>query len=89
MLEALVHRIAEEDKIEAEIAMLWSIDPITFHPHLVEFGGADSNIVETRRGLRHAMPSGPMHDSAEMARGGIPAIMKFTPSLYGLAHNHI
>jgi N-carbamoyl-L-amino-acid hydrolase len=30
-----------------------------------------------------------MHDSAEMARAGIPTIMMFTPSLYGLSHTHI
>jgi beta-ureidopropionase / N-carbamoyl-L-amino-acid hydrolase len=85
-LEDLVHRIAEEEKVEAEIEVLWSIDPITFHPDLVEFA---SDIVEERSGLRHVMPSGPMHDSAEMARAGIPTIMMFTPSLYGLSHTHI
>ena len=35
------------------------------------------------------MPSGPMHDSAEMARAGVPTIMMFVPSLYGLSHTHI
>ncbi len=48
-----------------------------------------SDVVEARSGLRHVMPSGPMHDSAEMARAGIPTIMMFTPSLYGLSHTHI
>jgi hydantoinase/carbamoylase family amidase len=85
-LDDLVHRIAEEEKVGAELEMLWSIDPITFHPDLVQFA---SDIVEERSGLRHVMPSGPMHDSAEMARCGVPTIMMFTPSLYGLSHTHI
>lgn len=85
-LEELVTRIAAEEQVEAEIEVLWSIDPITFHPDLVQFA---SDVVEARSGLRHVMPSGPMHDSAEMARAGIPTIMMFTPSLYGLSHTHI
>jgi beta-ureidopropionase / N-carbamoyl-L-amino-acid hydrolase len=85
-LEELVQRIAAEEKVEAEMDVLWSIDPITFHPELVEFA---ADVVEARSGLRHLMPSGPMHDSAEMARAGIPTIMMFTPSLYGLSHTHI
>ena len=85
-LESLVATIAEEEKVGSDIEMLWSIDPITFHPDLVEFA---SDVVEARSGLRHVMPSGPMHDSAEMARCGVPTIMMFTPSLYGLSHTHI
>jgi beta-ureidopropionase / N-carbamoyl-L-amino-acid hydrolase len=82
----LVERIAEEEKVEATIETVWSIDPIVFDPDLVDFA---ADVVEARSGLRHLMPSGPMHDSAEMARAGIPTIMMFTPSLYGLSHTHI
>ncbi|CAB4770387.1 MAG: hydantoinase/carbamoylase family amidase [Actinobacteria bacterium] len=85
-LEELVHRIAAEERVEAEIDVLWSIDPITFHPDLVEFA---SNIVEARSGVREVMPSGPMHDSAEMARSGVPTVMMFVPSIGGLSHTHI
>ena len=35
------------------------------------------------------MPSGPMHDSAEMAIAGIPTVMMFVQSLNGLSHTHI
>lgn len=85
-LQALVAEIAAEEKVEADIETLWSIDPIAFHPELVSLA---ADIVEARSGVRHLMPSGPMHDSAEMARAGIPTIMMFTPSLYGLSHTHI
>lgn len=85
-LEELVARIAGEERVEAEIEVLWSIDPIAFHPDLVGFA---ADIVEQRSGAREVMPSGPMHDSAEMARAGVPTIMMFTPSLHGLSHTHI
>ena len=35
------------------------------------------------------MPSGPMHDSAEMARAGVPTVMMFVPSINGLSHTHV
>jgi N-carbamoyl-L-amino-acid hydrolase len=85
-LDELVRTIAEEERVESEIDVLWSIDPIAFHPDLVEFA---SDVVEARSGLRHVMPSGPMHDSAEMSRAGVPTVMLFTPSKLGLSHTHI
>ncbi|HLM16353.1 MAG TPA: Zn-dependent hydrolase [Acidimicrobiia bacterium] len=85
-LDELVATIAAEERVESEIDVLWSIDPIAFHPELVEFA---SDVVETRSGVRHVMPSGPMHDSAEMSRAGIPTVMLFTPSKLGLSHTHI
>ena len=70
----------------AEIDVLWSIDPITFHPDLVKFA---SDIVEARTGIREVMPSGPMHDSAEMAQAGVPTVMMFVQSLRGLSHTRL
>lgn len=85
-LEELVQCIASEERVDATIEVLWSIDPITFHPDLVEFA---ADIVEERTGVRQVMPSGPMHDSAEMARAGVPTVMMFVPSINGLSHTHI
>jgi len=85
-LAELVQRIAAEERVTAEIDVLWSIDPITFHPDLVQFA---SDIVEARTGIREVMPSGPMHDSAEMAQSGVPTVMMFVPSIGGLSHTHI
>mgnify|MGYP000910613171 CR=1 FL=1 len=85
-LDQLVADIAADEGVEATIETLWSIDPIAFHPDLVEFA---ADVVEARSGVRELMPSGPMHDSAEMARSGIPTVMLFTPSLNGLSHTHI
>lgn len=85
-LERIVSEIAAEENVTSEIEMMWSINPIDFHPELVEFA---ADIVEARTGIREVMPSGPMHDSAEMARAGVPTIMMFVPSINGLSHTHI
>ena len=82
----LVARIAAEERVEAEIDGLWSIDPIAFDPNLVELA---AEAVEARSGVREVMPSGPMHDSAEMARAGVPTVMMFVPSIDGLSHTHV
>lgn len=85
-LNELVERIAGEENVEFEIETLWSIDPIAFDPDLVQFA---SDVVEARSGVRTVMPSGPMHDSAEMAIAGVPTVMLFTPSVPGISHTHI
>ena len=40
-------------------------------------------------GASHRMPSGPLHDAAEVARAGIPTVMMFVQSLKGISHNKI
>jgi beta-ureidopropionase / N-carbamoyl-L-amino-acid hydrolase len=82
-LEKIVAEIVEDERCTADIEMMWSIAPIDFHPELVKFA---ADIVEKRTGIREVMPSGPMHDSAEMARAGVPTIMMFVPSIGGLSH---
>lgn len=37
----------------------------------------------------HSLPSGPLHDAAEVARAGIPTAMLFAQSLGGISHNKI
>jgi N-carbamoyl-L-amino-acid hydrolase len=39
--------------------------------------------------MTHRMPSGPLHDAAEVARAGIPTVMMFVQSLRGISHNKI
>jgi N-carbamoyl-L-amino-acid hydrolase len=36
-----------------------------------------------------SLPSGPLHDAAEVARAGIPTVMMFVQSLRGISHNKI
>jgi N-carbamoyl-L-amino-acid hydrolase len=40
-------------------------------------------------GRSHRMPSGPLHDAAEVSRSGIPTVMMFVQSLKGISHNKI
>jgi N-carbamoyl-L-amino-acid hydrolase len=77
-------RFAAEEGCTVEWARIWSIEPIPFHPQLVEFC---AQAVEETAGATHRLPSGPLHDAAEVARLGIPTVMMFTQSLNGLSHN--
>ncbi len=85
-LGEIVARVAAEEGVTPTVETLWSIGPIAFDPALVEFA---ADAVEARSGVRQIMPSGPMHDSAEMARAGVPTIMMFVPSINGLSHTHV
>ncbi len=79
-------RFAAEEKVSVEWSKLWEIHPILFHPQLIEF--ADEAIRDVC-GVSHRLPSGPLHDAAEVARAGVPTIMLFVQSLYGISHNKI
>jgi N-carbamoyl-L-amino-acid hydrolase len=35
----------------------------------------------------HRLPSGPLHDAAEVARACVPTIMMFVQGLHGINHN--
>ena len=77
-------RFAKEEGCTVEWSKIWSIEPIPFHPELIAF--CDEAIVETA-GMSERLPSGPLHDAAEVARVGIPTVMMFVQSLNGLSHN--
>ena len=40
-------------------------------------------------GTSHRLPSGPLHDAAEVSRGGVPTVMLFVQSLRGLSHTKL
>lgn len=77
-------RFAAEERCTVEWSRIWSIEPIPFNQRLIEF--CEEAIIETT-GKSHRLPSGPLHDAAEVARAGIPTVMMFTQSLAGLSHN--
>ena len=77
-------RFAAEEGCTVEWSKIWNIEPIPFDSQLIEF--CDEAIRETA-GASHRLPSGPLHDAAEVARAGIPTVMMFTQSLAGLSHN--
>jgi N-carbamoyl-L-amino-acid hydrolase len=77
-------RFAAEEGCTVDWSRIWSIEPIPFDSRLIEF--CDQAVRETS-GASHRLPSGPLHDAAEVARAGIPVVMMFTQSLAGLSHN--
>ena len=77
---------AEEEKCTVEWSRIWNIEPIAFHSHLVDL--CEQAIREVS-GASHRMPSGPLHDAAEVSRAGIPTVMLFVQSLRGISHNKI
>jgi beta-ureidopropionase / N-carbamoyl-L-amino-acid hydrolase len=79
-------RFAHEEDIEVDWERIWSIEPILFDERLVEL--ADESIREVS-GSSHRLPSGPLHDAAEVARAGIPSVMLFVQSLRGLSHTRL
>jgi N-carbamoyl-L-amino-acid hydrolase len=84
--EAASRRIAGEENIEVEWEKIWSIEPIPFDERLIEL--ADESVREVS-GTSHRLPSGPLHDAAEVARAGIPTVMLFVQSLRGLSHTKL
>jgi N-carbamoyl-L-amino-acid hydrolase len=79
-------RFAAEENIELSWERLWSIEPILFHDELVDL--AEESIREVS-GTSHRLPSGPLHDAAEVARAGVPTVMLFVQSLRGLSHTKV
>jgi len=84
--EAASRRFAEEENIEVEWERIWNIEPILFEERLIEL--ADESIREVA-GSSHRLPSGPLHDAAEVARAGVPTVMVFVQSLRGLSHTKL
>ncbi len=79
-------RFAAEENCSVEWSRIWSIEPVPFHPALIKL--CEEAIQETA-GRCLSLPSGPLHDAAEVARAGIPVVMMFVQSLKGISHNKI
>jgi beta-ureidopropionase / N-carbamoyl-L-amino-acid hydrolase len=79
-------RFAAEEQCTVEWSRIWNIEPIAFHPGLLALC---EEAVREVSGAAHRLPSGPLHDAAEVARAGIPGVMMFVQSLGGISHNKI
>ena len=77
---------AQEGNVTVSWERLWQIEPIPFNDELIGF--CDEAIGDVC-GKSHRLPSGPLHDAAEVARAGIPTVMMFVQSLHGISHNKI
>jgi N-carbamoyl-L-amino-acid hydrolase len=79
-------KFAQEGKVDVSWKRIWQIEPILFDQKLIAL--ADEAIAGT--GVKpHRLPSGPLHDAAEVARSGVPTVMMFVQSLHGISHNKI
>ncbi|HWM23537.1 MAG TPA: hydantoinase/carbamoylase family amidase [Chthoniobacterales bacterium] len=79
-------RFAREGNVTVSWDRIWQIEPIPFHADLIAL--CDEAISETGA-VPHRMPSGPLHDTSEVTRAGIPSVMMFVQSLHGISHNKL
>jgi N-carbamoyl-L-amino-acid hydrolase len=79
-------RFAGEEDVEVSWARIWNIEPILFDERLIELA---EEAVREVAGTSHRLPSGPLHDAAEVARAGVPTVMLFVQSLRGLSHTKL
>jgi N-carbamoyl-L-amino-acid hydrolase len=79
-------KFAKEDNVKVSWERLWQIAPRPFNDELIAL--CDESIRETC-GKVHRLPSGPLHDAAEVAAAGVPTVMMFVQSLHGISHNKI
>jgi beta-ureidopropionase / N-carbamoyl-L-amino-acid hydrolase len=75
---------ARHERCTVAWRLLWRIEPLAFDSRLRTL--ADAAIRDVT-GTSHHLPSGPLHDAAEMARARIPTAMLFVQSLGGVSHN--
>ena len=79
-------RFAAEEDIEVAWERIWNIEPILFDETLIGFA---EEAVRKVSGTSHRLPSGPLHDAAEVSRAGVPTVMLFVQSLRGLSHTKL
>ena len=84
--KAASERFAAEESIDVAWERIWSIEPILFDETLIAFGEEAIHEVD---GTVHRLPSGPLHDAAEVSRAGVPTVMLFVQSLRGLSHTKL
>jgi hydantoinase/carbamoylase family amidase len=77
-------RFAKEGNVRVSWERIWQIAPRPFNDELIAL--CDESIRETC-GQSHRLPSGPLHDAAEVAAAGVPTVMMFVQSLHGISHN--
>ena len=79
-------KFAKEGNVKVSWERLWQIEPVLFDKNLVQLC---ADAISETCGKVHRLPSGPLHDAAEVARAGVPTVMMFVQSLHGISHNKI
>jgi beta-ureidopropionase / N-carbamoyl-L-amino-acid hydrolase len=81
-LRSAAEQAAQAERCTVELEQLWRIDPIPFDEALI---AAATDACREVAGTDRRLPSGPLHDAAEMARR-VPTVMIFSSSTNGLSH---
>lgn len=84
--KAASESFAKEGNVSVHWERLWQIEPVLFDPELIRMC---SEAIQETCSKMHRLPSGPLHDAAEVARAGVPTVMMFVQSLHGISHNKI
>ena len=79
---AASERIAKKNNVSVEWRRVWRIEPRPFDPRLIELC---AEAVREVAGDEPRLPSGPLHDAAEMVPH-MPVVMMFAYSSNGLSH---
>ncbi len=80
---AAAERLAAEEGCTVDVDRIWGIEPIAFDQGLVDIA---ATAIREVTGTDRRLPSGPLHDAAEVARTGVPTVMVFSSSTNGLSH---
>lgn len=80
--QAAAKQAAEDNNVTVEINKIWTIEPRPFDPDLVRIC---EEAVQEATGDAPKLPSGPLHDAAEMVPH-MPTVMMFAYSSNGLSH---
>jgi N-carbamoyl-L-amino-acid hydrolase len=75
-------RVAAENNVTVEWKRIWRIEPRPFDPQLIRL--CEQSVREVTGEAPH-LPSGPLHDAAEMVPH-MPVVMMFAYSSNGLSH---
>ena len=79
-------QFASEGNVRVAWERIWRIEPVLFHE---ELRGLCDAAIAAVGAPTFRLPSGPLHDAAEVARAGVPTVMMFVQSLHGISHNKI
>jgi len=79
---AAMHRDARENRVDVTWTRIWNIEPRPFDQTLIRLC---EEAVREETGEAPRLPSGPLHDAAEMVPH-MPVVMMFASSSNGLSH---
>jgi hydantoinase/carbamoylase family amidase len=82
--DAAAALIAEEEQVSLSSRPVCQIAPVSFEEKLIELAG--EVVAEITDGHAHRMSTGALHDAAQVASAGVPAVMLFAQSLGGVSH---